>query len=148
MPDASTPAPAPVTDPASWIRAAETFAARMFRHRDDITLLLETCRARNQQQLFDDLVFNAKFITNALQILKRVGADNADAAKLSVELREMMEKTSTLLTTIIKEIPDARRQRFLDTFLALSQPAMAELMTLLAELAWVKNFMLDQRSPR
>jgi predicted Zn-dependent peptidase len=140
--------PAPGNDAAAFIGAAEAFAARAFRYRDDMTFLLEACRARHQQQLFDDLVFYAKFITNALQILRRVGADNADAVKLSAELRDMLEKTTTLLRTIVKEEPGERRQRFLDTFLALSQPSMAELTALCAELAWVKNYMLDQRAPR
>jgi hypothetical protein len=142
-----TAVPSP-SDPAGFVRAAEAFASRPFHYREEITGLLEYCRQRGQQQLFDDLVFNAKFITNAFQILRRVGADNADTAKLSVELRDMMEKTTTILRTIVKEMPAERRARYLDAFLDLSHGSLGELTALLGELAWVKNYMLDERRAR
>lgn len=135
-------------DPEAYIRSVEAFSRRAFSYRAEIIDLLATCRARGQQQMFDDLVFNAKFVSNALAILKRVGADNADAAKLGAELREMLEKTTTLLRTIVKESPDPGRQKFLDAFLTLSQSSMSNLTVLLAELSWVKNFMLDKNPSR
>lgn len=140
--DRDAPAPADADD---FVRAAEAYAGRTFRFRDDISGLLEHARARGHQQLFDDLVFNAKFITNAFQILRRVGADNADTAKLTVELRDMMEKTTTILRTIVKEMPEERRARYLSTFLDLSHGSLGDLTALLGELAWVKNYMLDRR---
>jgi phosphoglycerate-specific signal transduction histidine kinase len=136
------------SDAAGFVRAAEAFASRTFRFREEITGLLEHCRQRGQQQLFDDLVFNAKFITNAFQILRRVGADNADTAKLSVELRDMMEKTTTILRTVVKEMPAERRARYTSAFLDLTHGSLGELTALLAELAWVKNYMLDERRAR
>ena len=135
-------------DSETFLRSVEQFAGKSFRYRREILELLDLSLARSQRQLFDDLVFNAKFITNALNILKRVGADNADAAKLGAELGEMMEKTTTLLRTIIKEAPEGPRQHFLDSILALNQGAMTNLTGLLAELSWVKNYQLDHRPPR
>ncbi len=135
-------------EPRAFIAAAEAFAQRSFQYRREMVTLLELSRARAHEQLFDDLVFHAKFVTNALHILKRVGADNADAVPLGAELNRMLEKTSTILRTIIKESPGEFRQHILDTFLTLSQSSMASLTALLAELSWVKNYMLDARSPR
>jgi hypothetical protein len=143
-----TPDGAGSGDPQAFIAEAERFSGRTFRYRAEMTALLELSRARGQQQLFDDLVFHAKFVTNALQILKRVGADNADAVQLGAELNSMLEKTMTLLRTIIKESPGEFRQHILDDFLSLSQTSMTNLTALLAELAWVKNFMLDTRRAR
>ena len=145
---ARPPGEAGMDDPQAFIAEAERFAHRSFRYRTEMATLLELSRARGQQQLFDDLVFHAKVVTNALQILKRVGADNADAVQLGAELNSMLEKTMTLLRTIIKESPGEFRQHLLDDFLALTQASMTNLTALLAELAWVKNFLLDKRASR
>ena len=88
---------------------------------------------------------SAKFITGAMQVLRRVGADSADAAKRANELRDMMEKTTTLVRTIVKEMPEAERQPLLDRFLAPTQDSLGEFALLLGELTRVKNYMLDQR---
>ncbi len=94
----------------------------------------------------EDVVFNAKFITQALNVLKRVGPGNNDTAKLSGELNQMMEKTGTLLRTIMKESPEDMKQHFLGTFLSLNGESMNNFTGLLYELHWIKNYMLDQKT--
>jgi hypothetical protein len=98
-------------------------------------------------QAMEDVVFNAKFITQALNVLKRVGPGNNDTAKLSAELNQMMEKTGTLLRTIMKESPEERKQHFLSTFLSLTGESMNNFTGLLYELHWMKNYLLDQKKP-
>jgi len=137
-----------LSDPKAFVASVESFSGRTFRFRDEIASLVGIVHERNMRGLFEDIVFNAKFISNALNILRKTGTGNQETAKLSAELAGMTEKTVTLLRTVVKEAPEEFKQRFTGTFLAGSERGMNELIALLYELHWVKNYFLDMRHRR
>jgi hypothetical protein len=127
-----------------FLNDVETFSAKKFRYRQEIEILVALSRERSMEEVFRDITFFSKFISNALNILKRTGADSAETEKLSVEFKDKLEKTSTLIKTLIKEAPGEVKAMFLSRFLSLSQESMNALLSLLYELSWIKNYSLEQ----
>jgi len=128
----------------SFLSDIEQFAQRKFRYRLEIGLLIEAANSVSLRRVLDDILFHAKFLANAFNLLKRVGSDSPDTVKLSSEFQEGVEKVSTLLRTLIKESPKEMRDIFLKRFLSLSAESMNELLSLCTELSWMKNYSLEQ----
>ena len=128
----------------SFLSDIEQFAQRKFRYRLEIGLLIEAANSVSLRRVLDDILFHAKFLANAFNLLKRVGSDSPDTVKLSSEFQEGVEKVSTLLRTLIKESPKEMRDLFLKRFLSLSAESMNELLSLCTELSWMKNYSLEQ----
>lgn len=128
----------------SFLQVVEQHARQRFRNRADVALLYEAASTPPLQQVFFDITFQAKFVTHAVQILKRVGAGSDDAQRLGIELNQALEKVSTLLRTLVKELPEETKQEFVQRYLSLSQEGMANLLPLLSELQWIKNYQLDR----
>ena len=120
-------------------------ASRLFVHKEAIAVLLDEARARGSMQVFEDLVFLAKFLSKSYDILRRIGPDGEGFQKISAEFQSNLEKANTLVKTLAKELPDAVKQKMVDTFLRFDQESMTKFMELMRELAWVKNWTVDGR---
>ncbi len=128
----------------SYLDDVETFTSRKFHYRRQIELLLELSHERAMPEVFRDIIFFSKFISNALNILKRTSINSTETEKLSVEFKDKLEKTSTLIKTLIKEAPEDVKKMFLAEFFSLSQESMNALLELLYELSWIKNYRMEK----
>lgn len=124
----------------------ERFAGRKFMLRRDIEAILELTRRHDQDQLLQDILFHAKFLANAYQVLSRAGNGSDDTEPLSREFAVNMEKEFSLLRIAIKESPEEIKTRFVETYFGMSQSGVSNLMALCSELAWLKNYSIDRRS--
>ena len=129
----------------AFVDAVEKFANRRFRFRHEVTIIIELAEAHKMNQAFQDITFLAKFVSNAYHILKRTGMDSEETQKLSVQFKENLEKTSTLLRTLIQKAPEEEKRTLAHRFLSPSQDGMTTLLSLLYELSWVKNYLLDTK---
>ncbi len=132
------------TETAAYLDSVEKFAGRKFRHRDDIAKLIELVKGRNQEKLFDDILFLAKFISHARTIIIRVGSESEETQKLSRELHQQMDAVTRLLRTIWNDAPGDDRNAMISKYLTLDHAHLADLFSLLYELSWIKNYTLDQ----
>jgi len=134
----------------TYLDTVEQFAHRTFQLRDDIAALMELAESRKMSRVFDDILFLAKFVSNARTVISRVGLESEETQKLASELKEQLERTTTLLRTIVKEAPEDLKLNFTTTYLTLGHENMANLFALLYELSWIKNYVLDRGgvSPR
>ena len=122
----------------------ELRSGKKFTCHVEIACLLDTAAARELPQMMEDILFYSKFITKASGILWRVGPSADETAKLAAEFRETIEKTSTLIRTLIKESPPEVKNHFVGKFLVLSQSSMETFLVLCKELSLVKNYLLDK----
>jgi hypothetical protein len=127
----------------SSIAEIEKFANRKFVYAAHISALMDQAAKRHMESTFEDVLFFAKFLVNAYTVLSRTGIDSQETEKLSTEFKENFEKISTLLKTIMKEAPQPSKTEFISTFFDSTTQSVDRLMTLLRELAWVKNYRLD-----
>lgn len=127
-----------------YLDSVEQHSHRTLHRRADIAFLLKAATTTPLQQLFEEITFQAKFVTNALHILQRIGTGTEDTIKLTSELNVGLEKVASMLRTLVKESPADVRQQFLQTYLAISPESLANLTSLLEELRLIKNFELDR----
>lgn len=121
----------------------ERHARKQFHFRQEVGALIEIAIATKKTDVFEDIVFYAKFVTNAARIMSRIGITGEGYDRLAAEFRESLEKASTLLKTLVKDSPDETKALFTGKFFQLDQESLARLMQLCADLTSVKNWMLD-----
>lgn len=127
----------------TFLRDLEIYSNRKLYFRNEVGELVDLVERSHRLQLFDDLIFYAKFLTKSFDVMKRVGRDGEGYDKLATEFQTTLEKTSTLLKTIVKDSPEEVKQHFVDSFFRMDQEGLSALMKLFADLSWAKNWQVD-----
>ncbi len=133
------------TETRSFLDNVERASNRKFVFRHEAELLLELAQQQSLQTLFNDVTFYAKFVSHASTILKRMGAASDETKKVSYEFTERLQKTVTLLKTLLNTAPDDIKEQFTLRFFLPSHDSMNALLSFLNELSWIKNYSLDQK---
>jgi hypothetical protein len=131
----------PATD--SLLAAVETLSDHTLARRADLGALLEMRDRPGAQQTLEELSFHAKFVHRAHGILTRIGRDGEGYERLAAEFGASMEKTVRLLTDFIASAPPEVRTHFAATYCAMTQEALASMLALCHDLAWYKNWLID-----
>jgi hypothetical protein len=126
--------------------AVEQHYNRKFRFRHEIETLFEQKSAGVLDGEIEKMLFYAKFLSNAHSILSRSRADSEDILKLKTEFISKLEKVSSLFKLLIENTPNDFRKNFENLFLSLTQKSADDLLALLYELSWLKNYQLDNKS--
>jgi hypothetical protein len=113
------------------------------KYPDEVGELLDGAVLGVRLPVFEDLIFQAKFVTKTLGVMKRIGADGEGYEKLATEFGSSLEKISTLLRELSKAYPSEDEEQFRATFLAFDQESLAKLLDLMGDLALVKNWTVD-----
>jgi len=138
----------PSAEIENYLNAVERYAGKRFRHRSAIGTLIDCAAGAGGIASFERIVFLAKFVTGAFDILRRSGAGSEDTRHLVRELNLSMEEVSSLIETLLASraaTDECRRLR--ERFLTLSQESMEALRDLLMELTWIKQYMLAGNPP-
>lgn len=126
-----------------FIEELQTHFGRMLAFPRDVGLLLDQAHAHGMDEVFRDVIFQAKFVTRTREIMDRIGRGGEGFDKLSSEFQNSIEKSTTLTKTIVKESPEDIKQHFVKDFFGLDQASFGNFLKLLEDLSWVKNFELD-----
>src|SRR5512140_3550931 len=96
--------------------AVERFSRKKFVFRHQVGLLYELAEENERLPEFRNLTFYAKFITNAAQILKRVGSETEETTKLSAEFTKGIEQAAALTRDLIRYASVDDNKRFTGRF--------------------------------
>jgi len=124
----------------------ERLAERKFRHRSEVAWLVELASARQKQAVMEEIVFLSKFVTKADEVLRREGGSSEQTAKLSNEFEQNVKKISILLRSLVADSANEERTTFGNQFLSLTHEGMRNLLSLMKELSWFKNYAIDRKS--
>jgi hypothetical protein len=80
--------------------------------------------------------------------MTRIGRNGEGYDRLASEFSEAVAKTRDLVTSLISESPGDVRKRFADTYLALTQEGLENLLSLCHDLSWYKNWLIDTKPER
>jgi hypothetical protein len=127
----------------SFVDELERYSKRTFAHKSELGQLMEFAWSSNREQLMEDAVFHAKFVTRAFDIMRRIGRDAEGFATLEAEFKANTEKALTLLRTLVKDSPEEMKQHFLQSFFLPTEENLPRVLSLFAELTWIKNWMVD-----
>ncbi len=130
---------------ATFLRDLELLAHRKLNFPRELGMLIDLARNQAMVQPLEDAIFHAKFVTKTQEVMKRIGPLGEGFDKLSTEFQSSMEKTTTLLKTIVKDSPNESKQVFVEMFFSMDQQSFSNLMSLLGDLSWVKNWQVDGR---
>ena len=128
----------------SFLDEVERSAGKKFLFRDEVAFLVEASERPRMDRPFADLLFFAKFLSHASTILQRYGTQDQSTAQLSQEFTEKLGKASELIVSLIADASDDMKRQFKERFLSLSRDSMTAMLSLLQQLSWIKNYLLDK----
>jgi hypothetical protein len=133
--------------PKTWdfVRQLGDFSSHKLKQPDNIAVLLELAQTKNLKGELEEIAFLAKFLSNSYVILKRGGNDAVDYGKLSQEFRSNLDKVIEELKGIVAEAPSTTNENFSSRFFSMTADGFENLMNLLYDLSWLKNWIIDQK---
>ncbi len=129
---------------AEFLTLLETDGKGPVGNREAVMLLLEQAE-RGLAPPFLDACFQAKFLIRSQEVMRRIGRGADGFDKMAAEFQSGVERTMTLLRTVVKEAPTERRDRFLHEHVRPEGEAFARFLSLCADLARIKNWEVDGR---
>jgi hypothetical protein len=136
----------PATD--SLLSELESFSGGKIKRRPDLGILLEYGRTAPDRVILDELGFYAKFLHRTYGIMTRIGRDGNGYERLAHGFSEAVEKTRTLISSLLAGAPGDVRERFATTYLSLSHEGLDDLLSLCHDLSWYKNWLIDTKQER
>ncbi len=136
------------TETEEYLAAVERHDAKKLRYRTEIGAIIDLADGSSLWEEFERIVFLAKFVTNAFNILRRGGLRAEETAPLTRELEVNLSDVTDRLRRLAGRSSDRDFSAgFEKEFLALSHASVESLQGLLSELARIKNRMLDGEFP-
>jgi hypothetical protein len=121
----------------------DALSRRRLSHREDLGILLDLGAPPERAAALNDLAFRAKFLTRTFGIMQRIGREGAGYDRLESEFAVNLDVVRGHMRTLLDGTPDDVRERFTASYLAMTPAGLSNLMALLGDLAWYKNWLLD-----
>jgi hypothetical protein len=118
---------------------------RITRTRD-LGILLEIGSREENRSLLEELVFLAKFVRRTYVIMERIGKDGEGYDRLAHEFRENLAKATDLTRMLATRCSGEEAERFEREYFALTQMSLSNLLSLLYDLEWYKNWQIDHKA--
>ncbi len=132
----------PITD---LVAALDAFARNGLRRREDLGTLLEVAARTDRVRLLDELSFDAKFASRSMEIMRRIGKDATGYDGLEREVSAALARVGERLRALMQDAPDEERRRFTSRYFAMTGDSLGQLLDLLHDLSWYKNWQIDHR---
>jgi hypothetical protein len=129
-----------------FVRQIDELSSHRLTNRDEVEVLVELAQSKNQSTRLERIVFLAKFLSNTYGILKRDGSDTEGYDKLTGEFHVNLEEAVGQLKNLIEKAPAGLKESFSSKFLVPSGKSFENLLSLLYDLSWIKNWYIDQKS--
>lgn len=126
-----------------FIRDLERFSNRKLSYPVDVGHFLEAARQSQKTSVFEEAIFLSKFVTRSLAVMQRIGTDGEGYDKLSSEFQVNLQKTASLLKILWEGTPDEVKRNQENLFFSLTEDSLDRFVKLVADLALVKNWVLD-----
>ena len=128
-----------------FVNKIDAFSNHKLKHSEQVGLLIELARANRQEEKIEKIAFLAKFLWNVYEILKRSNSETEGYEKLTNEFNENLENFISRVNEIIATASSEERQDFSSTFLAKTAGSFENLLSLIYDFSWVKNWSIEQR---
>lgn len=138
----------PTSSTLSLLAALDTASRGQLKRRDDLGLVLDLGASPEQSAALDDLAFRSKFLTRTFGIMRRIGREGNGYERLESEFAANMDVVRSHLRSLFAGAPDDVRERLSSSYLAMTPAGLSDLMALLGDLAWYKNWLLDSKQAR
>ena len=130
-------------DIVEFVVDLEVFRKRKLNYPLEVAELLQIAVQTGLISEFEELTFQAKFLTRTQNIMKQIGHETKEFEKLSTEFHSGIEKSLNLLKTLVGRVATDVIQKYSDAFFAMETESFTRLMKLYSDLSWIKNWQID-----
>ncbi len=128
-----------------FVEQIDNFSHHKLTHRDAFTMLIELGRHNNQQRRIEEIAFLSKFLSNTYGILKRSTSETEGYEKLTREFQDNLNKLIDELKKLIEAASEETKENFSSTFLTMSTESFKNLLDLLYDFSWLKNWYIEKK---
>ena len=126
-----------------FLALLDAFSGHRLSRQDDLGALFELASHPDRKGVLDKLSFQAKFISKCHGIMTRIGSNGNGYDKLMAELTTSLEEAKTLLRSLLASATSDLRVHFTSTYLGMSPESFQNLLALMYDLSWYKNWNID-----
>ena len=128
-----------------FVQDLDEYSSRRLKNRDDLAQIIELARTQRKLQVLDDIAFFGKSLWNTFNTMQRTGPAGEGYDKLSNLFNDNYEKVSTLIRTLVKEAPEDVKEHFKAKFFSPTHEGMSQMMNLIHDVSWLKNWEIDHK---
>ena len=132
-------------DARELLRKVDEFSNFKLQRRDDLQIIFNEGVKDNNNKLFEDLVFTAKYVQGLMKVMK-MGRENSEVKSLEhvqIDLTKNMEKLVEQIRQITSGSSQSDKEYLDKTFLQMNADAFKNLNDLLYDLDWTKRYLND-----
>ncbi len=127
----------------AFLGVLDRMSHEAIKRRNDLGVLLEAAYRSGRRKDLTALAFTGKFCVRSLAIMRRIGVGGDGYERLAAEFGRNADGARQLLALLLEAAPEESRAALAGRYLSLDAAGLDELLTLLADLSWVKNWQID-----
>ena len=127
------------------LKQVDEFSNFKLKRRDDLQIIFTEGVKEENNKLFEDLVFTAKYVQGLMKVMK-MGQENSEVKSLEhvkIDLAKNMEKVVNQIREILSGSSQSDKNYIEDNFLQMNPDAFKNLNELLSDLDWTKKYLND-----
>ena len=132
-------------DSRELLKRVDEFSNFKLQKRDDLQIIFTEGVKEENNKLFEDLVFTAKYVQGLMKVMK-MGQENSEVKSLEhvkIDLTKNMEKVVEQIREIVSGSSQSDKDYIEKTFLQMNAEAFKNLNEILADLDWTKKYLND-----
>jgi hypothetical protein len=134
------------SDIAEFIVNLEVFSKRKLTYPLEVGELLQIAVETGLTDEFEELIFQAKFLTWTQDVMRQISHDAEGFEKLSTEFNSGIKISMELMKMLVGRAAVDVTRRYSEGFFAIETESISRLMKLYSDLSWVKNWQIDGKS--
>lgn len=125
------------------LEEVEKFVKKPLNKSDDVRIIIESCNAANNYNLFEKLSFTGKYVNGLMHVLKNSKdiPEVSSVEHIKKDLSENLEKVISLLKEITLNFSEKDKLVFDEKYLTLSQNSFTNLQQLIEDLDSIKKYL-------
>jgi hypothetical protein len=125
------------------LAALEELSRHTLSRREDLAVLMEAAYRSGRSDTLEQLSFLAKFCVRTFGIMQRVGQGGEGYDRLAQEFEARVEQARSVLHSLLEGTEPQTNASLNERYLAMTPGSLRELLTLLRDLSWHKNWRID-----
>jgi cation transport ATPase len=108
---------------------------------NELSCILALTFKEGKSQLFEDLIFHAKFIVKTQEVMNRIGPKADGFEKIASEFQSSVKHATELLGAMVES--SDQKDDFEAKIFSFETDSFTRLMKLFSDLSWIKNWQID-----
>jgi len=132
---------------SDFVNDVEKFTKAKLKRKAELIRIYEEALKNNNEKLFDDLAFTAKYVQGLMRVVKSgsVNPEIKNIDSIKKDFSDNMNKVVTKIREIISSADEDLKTHFEQTYFELSQQGFINLAELLSDLERTKIYLNDSR---